>query len=454
MGYRLVRGMIRVLVWVFYHRVAVIGRERIPLRGPLIVAANHHNAGVDAMLIVATFPRPIMVLAKAPLFRHPLVGPFLKVMGAVPVNRRLEAGDDPRKNEAMFAAAIGALRAGGALLIFPEGRSQPRPTLLDLRTGAARILLGAERKSDGRCGVTLLPVGLVFHDPGVFRGGSVQVMVGEPVPTEAYVAAPEDGAEAGVRELTERLATAIRGQIVEAEDQYTLELLGVLERASREEQAEPADDARAGVAWKQDVMRAARYLAEREPARVAELRRRVELYRVHLDEVGLTSEQLGRPYTPGLVLRYVLDNTITLLLGLPLALWGMLCHAGPYTVTGCAVRRLDRSEDEAATDKIAAGLVFYPLFWTIEGGLFWWLAGGWGLVVFVMLLAPAGLVALGWRDRLARVGRQARAVARFLADRDLHRGLLGERRMLVEELTALAGLVPDAVRQGRSERER
>jgi 1-acyl-sn-glycerol-3-phosphate acyltransferase len=83
MGYRLVRVMIRVLLGVFYHRVDVIGRERIPLRGPLIVAANHHNAGVDAMLIVATFPRPIMVLAKAPLFRHPLVGPYLKVMSAV-----------------------------------------------------------------------------------------------------------------------------------------------------------------------------------------------------------------------------------------------------------------------------------------------------------------------------------------------------------------------------------
>jgi glycerol-3-phosphate O-acyltransferase/dihydroxyacetone phosphate acyltransferase len=449
MGYRLVRVMIRVLLWVFYRRITVIGSERIPLRGPLIVAANHHNAMVDAMLIVATFPRPIMVLAKAPLFRHPLVGPFLKMMGAVPVNRRVEAGDDPQKNEAMFASVIGALRSGGAMLIFPEGRTQPRPTLLDLRTGAARILLGAERSRDGRCGVTLLPAGLVFHDPGVFRGGSVQVMVGEPVATEEYVATPEDGAEAGVRELTECLATAIRRQIVEAQDQYTLELLGVLERAWQEEQAEPADDARAGIVWKQDVMRAARYLDEREPARVAELRRRVELYSVHLDEVGLTSEQLGRPYTPGLVLRYVLENVVTLMVGLPLAAWGMLCHAAPYTVTGLAVRWLDRGEEEAATDKIAAGLVFYPLFWAIEGGLLWWLAGGRGVVVFAMLLAPAGLLALAWRDRLVRVGRQARAFARFLADRDLHQRLLAERRMLVGELTVLAGLVPDGVRQGR-----
>jgi glycerol-3-phosphate O-acyltransferase / dihydroxyacetone phosphate acyltransferase len=455
MGYRLVRVVIQVLLWLFYRRIDVVGRERIPLRGPLIVAANHHNSVIDAMLIVATFPRQVMVLANAPLFRHPLIGPFLRLMRAVPVNRRLEAGDDPRKNEALFAAAIHALRSGGTILIFPEGRTQARPTLLQLRTGAARMLLGAESSPDGRCGVALLPVGLVFNDPGAFRGGSVLVMIGDPVPTEDYLTAYRNGAEAPVGGLTERLATAIRRQIVEAEDQYTLELLGVLERAWREEQAHPAgDDARAAVAWKQEVMRAARYLSEREPARVAEMRRRVELYGVHLDEVGLTSDQLGRAYTPGLVLRYVLENALALALGLPLAACGILCHAAPYTLTGLAVRWLDRTEEEAATDKIAAGLVLYPLFWVIEGGLLWWAAGGRGLEVFAVLLAPAGLLALAWRARLTRVGHQARAFVRFLADRDLHRRLLAERRTLVEELTALAGLVPDAVRQSRSERER
>ena len=175
---------------------------------------------------------------------------------------------------------------------------------------------------------------------------------------------------------------------------------------------------------------------------------------IHLDEVGLTSEQLGRPYTARLVLRYVLENAVTLLLGLPLAMWGMLCHAVPYTVTGLAMRWLDRGEEEAATDKIAAGVVLYPVFWAIEGGVLWWLAGRRGLAMFAILLAPAGLVALAWHERLAHVGRQARAVVRFLADRDLHRRLLAERRTLVDELTALGGLVPDGVRRTRSERER
>ncbi|PYO46661.1 MAG: acyltransferase, partial [Candidatus Rokuibacteriota bacterium] len=152
-------------------------------------------------------------VAKAPLFRHPLIGPFLRAVGALPVHRREEAGDDPRKNEALFATAIAHLRAGGAVLIFPEGRSQPVPTLLPLRTGAARLLLGAEADGGGH-GVTLLPVGLVFQAPGTFRVASALVAVGPPVGVDDCVAAYGAEPEATVRRLTERLAWAIRAQIV------------------------------------------------------------------------------------------------------------------------------------------------------------------------------------------------------------------------------------------------
>src|SRR5258708_5435445 len=255
MGYRLVRGFVRLLLWLFYRRVDVVGAERIPSRGPLIIVANHHNSLVDPMLIMGMCPRRITVLAKAPLFRHPLIGPFLRAVGALPVHRREEAGDDPRKNEALFATSIAHLRAGGAVLIFPEGRSQPVPTLLPLRTGAARLLLGAEADGGGH-GVTLLPVGLVFQTPGTFRVASALVAVGPPIDVDDCVAAYGAEPEATVRRLTERLAWAIRAQIVEAEDQHTLELAGALERAWREERG-GAPDAAASLAWRPQVRRAA-----------------------------------------------------------------------------------------------------------------------------------------------------------------------------------------------------
>ena len=320
-GYRVVRALMRLLLWLFYRRVELVGRHHIPPAGPVILAANHHNALVDAMIVVASLDRPVIVLAKAPLFRHFLVGPFLRMMGAVPVHRRCEAGDDPRRNDAMFAAATAALGAGGLILIFPEGGSQPQPVLSPLRTGAARILLAAETAGAG-VGVRLLPVGMVYDDPGTFRSASAHVSIGEPVRTSDLVAAYHEGGDNPVRRLTARLAEAIRARIVEAADQDTLTLLAVLERAWREELAGrgPAGPVSASglepaLAWRQRAMRAARYLDADAPRGVADLQRRAARYRARLDKLGITGEQLGRPYTVGLVLRYALTN----------ALW-LACH--------------------------------------------------------------------------------------------------------------------------------
>lgn len=436
MGYRLVRGVASLLLWLFYRKIELSAADRIPARGPVVIAANHHNALVDAMLIVASAPRRITPLAKAPLFRHPLIGPFLKAIGAVPVHRRAD-GADPRLNDAMFASAVAALRTGGALLIFPEGVSQPRPTLMPLRTGAARIVLAAG--ADG-VAASLVPVGLVFDDPGTFRAASALVSVGPPVASHDCVAAYTATPEASVRVLTERLGEAIRAQIVEAEDHHTLELLGTLERAWRHERGESGGDPQASLAWRREVMRTARALAERAPARVAAFRRHLERYTERLRESGLSDAQLGQRYTPGRVARYALSNTLNLAVMLPLALWGILGHAVPYVLTDVVARRVMETEEEEATNKMAAGLVLYPLCWIAAGWLAWRGGGGRLLAAFALLLVPSGLIALAWRERLARVARQARAFGRFVVDRRVQHSLLAERRALVEEAEALGAL--------------
>ena len=437
MGYRLVRAVAAVLLWLFYRRIDLSHAERIPGHGPVVIAANHHNALVDAMLIVASVPRRITPLAKAPLFRHPLIGPFLTLVGAVRVHRRVD-GADPRENAAMFAAAVGALRAGGALLIFPEGTSQPRPTLMPLRTGAARIVLSAA--ADG-VRATLVPVGLVFDEPGTFRAASALVSVGAPVSADDAARQYAEAPEAAVRALTDRLADAIRAQIVEAEDHHTLELLATLERAWRHERGEPGRvEPELSLAWRRDVMRTARALAERAPGRVAAFRRHLERYAGRLRESGLSDGQLGQRYTVRRVTRYTLSNVLNLVVMLPLALLGMVVHAAPYALTDLVARRLMDTAEEEATGKMAAGLVLYPLGWIIEGWLAWRWGGGRALGVFALLLVPAGLVALAWRERLDRVRRQARAFGRFLVDRRAEHGLLAERRALVEEAEALGAL--------------
>jgi 1-acyl-sn-glycerol-3-phosphate acyltransferase len=443
-GPRLIRAFVRLLLSLFYRRVDVAGLEHVPARGPLIVAANHQNGLIDPMLLLAALPRPLRPLAKSGLFRHPIIAPFLRLARALPVYRRQDAGSDVRSNALTFGAVSEALAGGEAILIFPEGVSQPEPTLMTLRTGAARLLLQAQ--AGGAPPVTLLPVGLVLDAPGRFRAGHALVLIGEPIHTADCVALHGHDPVAAARALTDRLAAALRRQIVEAEDRETLRLLRLMERVWRVESGARAEPRSA--AWLQRASRAYRWLRAAAPGEVEHFRREIEAYDRELDRLGVTPETLGRFYAPSTVLRYAARQIGPVVLGLPLALLGMLLHALPYQLVRFGVRLARPELDVEATYKIAGGVVIYPLAWVLEVWLVGSVLGAWSAVLVLLVLIPAGFSALAWRARLEDVAREATALLHFLRRRDLHARLLARRRALAEELERLAAHVPAPVLAG------
>ncbi len=321
---------------------------------------------------------------------------------------------------------------------------------MPLRTGAARMLLAAEADAVGP--VTLLPVGLMFHEPGTFRAGWALIAVGEPVETADLVALARTEPEEAARRLTARLGEALRGLLAEVDDRETLRLVEHAERLWRQERGGGAPrDAAASADWRRRATRAYRYLIQRDPAGLEILRGLVERYVKDVEAASLGTAVGLRAPGARVVLPYAMRQFAILLGGLPLALWGLATHAVPYWLTWAAAKLVRPEPDVEATYKLAAGVVIFPLAWIVEGWLLWRWVGGWLLVLFAVLVIPGGFFALAWGERLRRLYREGRALLRLLVDGDLGRHLGERRRAILDEMDRAVARVPESVLAGREE---
>jgi len=192
-----------------YYRVRFAGPP-IPESGPVLLVANHPNSLLDPTLVVASAGRPVRFLAKAPLFSDKKIGWLMKAAGAIPVYRR---SDDPAlmsRNEDAFRAVFSVLGNGAAVGIFPEGISHSGAAMAPLKTGAARIALGAAATSAAP--VRIVPVGLSLREKETFRSGAF-VVRGAPLDWDDLAHRGSEDGDA-VRELTARIDAGLRAVTV------------------------------------------------------------------------------------------------------------------------------------------------------------------------------------------------------------------------------------------------
>ncbi len=130
---------LRFVAWVAsrcIYRFKVTGDDNIPTTGAAILACNHVSF-VDAVLLMAASPRPIVFVMDHRIFKMPVLGWFFKLAKAIPIAPKSE---DPAAYEAAFIAAGKVLKAGDMLAIFPEGGITRDGTLQEFKGGIMKIL--------------------------------------------------------------------------------------------------------------------------------------------------------------------------------------------------------------------------------------------------------------------------------------------------------------------------
>jgi len=452
---RLVQAVVSVALRLFFRRIETSNAGAVPAAGPLLFVLNHPNGLIDPALVFCALPRRISFLAKSTLFRMPVIGSLMRAVEALPVYRRVDEGEDTARNRRTFEACRELLARGRCIAIFPEGVSHDEPRLLPLKTGAARIALGAaaigsdadkedvgvDTEAGAGLDLRIVPVGLYYTSKTTFRSEAL-LRFGEPFAVPV-VALAEDGdpPREAVRRLSARIEEGLRAVTLNVETQ------GELEVAKRAEQL--FSSLYEGIRIETSVAEQFHFLrrfslGRRMPARGAEgaqaLHERLLRYDEELRRLGLAPENLSvSSHSAWFVFRHFLLRGAALLLLSPLALIGAALHLPAYV--GATVLSLlfprHGPDVAAATAKILASILLVPLTWLVvsAAALLLW---GWRAALFALPAAAlCGYVAMRTLEELYDMRGWFKAALLLLRQRHLFLRLLLERRSLHNELKAL-----------------
>ena len=121
------------------YRLRVLGRNHVPGEGPALLTPNHVSFA-DGLFVIASIDRPIRFVVYAEYFKRPLLGRFLRVMGAIPI----AVSGGPRMILEAFREAGKALDNGELVCIFPEGQITRTGMTLPFQRGLERIVKGRD----------------------------------------------------------------------------------------------------------------------------------------------------------------------------------------------------------------------------------------------------------------------------------------------------------------------
>lgn len=442
--YVLLRAIARVALRWYYRDIQVEGLERFPRHRPVLLAVNHPNALVDALLVGWVVPRRVRITAKSTLFANPIGGRLLKWIGVVPLHRTSDVAElgvrsDPMRNRDAFRSVRDALRGGGAVLIFPEGISHDEPALAPLKSGAARMALYAAG-SGGVTDLEIVPIGLTFERKEEPRT-RVLIQIGEPIVMSAWDAPAEKPADALTDEIETRLraVTMNFASVDDAARSFRLAsvLAALFEDVPSIGRVDHGFGTEAALARRIDDWAVRLQSADPElRGRADALVQRLEGVQHEAAEEGILLEDVGIALSARRGLRFVLREGWLLLIGGPIALWGRVNHWLPFGAARAIAMRSVESAGDPAMRTVLAGAALVLLAYLAQTAA---VAAIWGPIValgYVVSLPIAADINFYLSERMHRASCRARAYLTFRRKPELQERLAAELTSLRHDVIA------------------
>ena len=448
---KVLRKVAHTLIKKYYPKILITGADEIPSEGPVLFCANHPNSLIDPLLIGITARRPVSFMAKAPLFKTPVIGPILHALGMVPAYRGSDDTGQVKKNQKSLRRVVNGLKSGRAMGIFPEGVSTDLRQLGLVRGGAARIAL--EAFEQGVDNLVIVPLGINYECKERL-GSKVWINVGVPIKLWQFTEEHQTDAETPLtedkvlrRQLTRQIETNLKSVVVHLDNADWDPLLDDLETLI-DYSKHKASLKVPKLLRRKRIADALNYFYREEPEVGEEIISQVRKYHRKVKSQGLVIDD-------PILQRSTLKTTFTffwklfhLIIWFIPALVGTLGNIVPFVITRAIVAKVQHpGKKTTALARIGSGIPIYLLWYAcIAYNLLQETAQPALITVTNFLLVLSGTIALKYWPYFTRtmvhLGHQVRASLRRSSLLRLRRELSEIRATLIQYAERYAQIFP------------
>ncbi len=338
-----------------YRKVEVHGYENIPKDGAVIIAPNHCNTLMDALVILRAFKDETVFGARADIFRKPLIAKIMYFLRILPMVRQRDGLRNVLKNHQTQETIVETLENRVRFCIFPEGRHRPAHSLQPLGKGIFRAALAANAKFGDRFPVYIVPTGIEYGDYFRYRSTSL-VNFGEPINVTEFVRnTPVENEAQLIEPLRKELASRMSRLITYLKDDEQLvdkwSLLEIISAHKRIRYGNPCRSLYEDMKSNRRIAAGIEKACEKKPEKMAKLLEKVRKFEIKRQERGISIYSFKKDYRK---LNAFL-KTVAAVIGLPYWIFCAITTA-PMWITYSVLRK--KTKDRAFHNTVGFGIRF------------------------------------------------------------------------------------------------
>ena len=221
MLYSLLHYPAKLALLIWCRHIKINNKNILKYNGPLLIAANHPNSFLDAILLCALFKQPIYSLARGDVFKNKTVAKILHSLKMFPVYRVSEGVQNLEENYKTFADCIEVFKQNGIVLIFSEGRCVNEWQLRPLKKGTARLAIAAWEQG---IPLQVIPLGINYQSFTSF-GKNIILNFGDAICSSIINVFDSNTQGANIQKFNEGLKLQLQQLVFEIPSSFKLKIV-------------------------------------------------------------------------------------------------------------------------------------------------------------------------------------------------------------------------------------